>query len=112
MNLNGHGPVFFSKNNIGEPLSEVDSNDLIKVIEQWKDAVIGLDKLLYEDARKEFRLSAMTGFGTDGDTQDKELDFIKVRGTFEKNTFVNEILEHIRKKSELGEKSIALLNSL
>ena len=97
---------------IGEPLSEVDSNDLIKVIEQWKDAVIGLDKLLYEDARKEFRLSAMTGFGTDGDTQDKELDFIKVRGTFEKNTFVNEILEHIRKKSELGEKSIALLNSL
>lgn len=97
---------------LGKPLSEVNANDLIKLVEQWKDAVIGLDKMLYEDARKEFRLSAMTGFGTDGNTQDKELDFIKVRGTFEKNTFVNEILEHIRKKSELGEKSIALLNSL
>jgi hypothetical protein len=97
---------------IGEPFAEITANDLVKLIEKWKDAVIGLDKMLYEDARKEFRLSAMTGFGTDGDTQDKELDFIKVRGTFEKNTFVNEILEHIRKKSELGEKSIALLNSL
>ena len=97
---------------IGEPLAEISVNDLVKLIEKWKEAVIGLDKMLYEDARKEFRLSAMTGFGTDGDIQDKELDFIKVRGTFEKNTFVNEILEHIRKKSELGEKSIALLNSL
>jgi hypothetical protein len=97
---------------LGKPLTEVNTNDLVEMIQKWKDAVIGLDKMLYEDARKEFRLSAMTGFGTDGDTHDKELDFIKVRGTFEKNTFVNEILEHIRKKSELGEKSIALLNRL
>lgn len=97
---------------IGKPLAGISVNDLVKLIEKWKEAVIGLDKMLYEDARKEFRLSAMTGFGTDGDIQDKELDFIKVRGTFEKNTFVNEILEHIRKKSELGEKSIDLLNSL
>lgn len=97
---------------LGKPLSEVIAIDLVELVQKWKDAVIGLDKMLYEDARKEFRLSAMTGFGTDGNNQEKELDFIKVRGTFEKNTFVNEILEHIRKKRELGEKSIALLNSL
>ncbi len=97
---------------LGKSLSEVDANDLIQLVNEWKEAVVGLDKMLYEDARKEFRLGAMTGFGTDGDSQTKEQDFIKVRGTFEKNTFVTEILEHICKKSELGEKTIALLSSL
>jgi len=97
---------------IEKPLADITIEDLTGLIAKWKDAVVGLDKLLYEDARKEFRLSAMTGFGPDGDDLVKELDFMKVRGTFEKNTFVNEILEHIRKKSELGEKTIALLNSL
>jgi len=100
------------ENYIQKPLEEATIDDLTGLIIKWKEAVVGLDKLLYEDARKEFRLSAMTGFGPDGDEQVKELDFMKVRGTFEKNTFVNEILEHIRKKSELGEKTIALLSSL
>jgi hypothetical protein len=97
---------------LGKTIPEIEVADLTKLIEKWKDAVTGLDKMLFEDARKEFRLSAMTGFGTDGDNITKEQDFLKVRGTFEKNPFVNEILEHIRKKSELGEKTIALLNNL
>lgn len=95
-----------------KPLKEIEIADLTGLIGKWMQAVTDLDKMLYEDARKEFRLSAMTGFGPDGDTLEKEMDFANVRGTFEKNTFVQEILEHIRKKNELGEKMIVYLNSL
>ena len=54
--------------------------DVISIVEQWKEAVIGLDKIIYEDARKEFSLASMTGFGADGTKEDKEMDFEQVRG--------------------------------
>lgn len=98
--------------NLGKPLNEITSSDLTEIVTQWKSAVVELDQMLYEDARKEFRLSAMTGFGTDGSIADKEQDFIKVRGTFEKNTFVTEILDHIRKKSELGDRTLKFLDGI
>jgi len=43
--------------------------------EKWKKSVIDLDRMLYEDARKEFTLSSMTGFGIDGGPEIKKLDF-------------------------------------
>ncbi len=89
---------------LGKKLDELTADDLIAFICQWKTCVTGLDKLLYEDARKEFNLSAMTGFGMDGDQQIKEQDFMKVRGTFENNRFVTEVVEHIRKKTNLPTK--------
>jgi carbonic anhydrase/acetyltransferase-like protein (isoleucine patch superfamily) len=97
---------------LNKKIEDITKDDLLNLIEEWKSCVTGLDKLLYEDARKEFRISAMTGFGVDGDQIIKEQDFVKVRGTFEKNRFVTEIVDHIRKKSELGEKMIGYLNSL
>ena len=33
-------------------------------------AVVGLDKMVYADAKKEFSLSAMTGFGADGSREE------------------------------------------
>lgn len=93
-------------------LEEILPSDLTDIVNQWKTAVVELDQMLYEDARKEFRLSAMTGFGPDGNMAEKEQDFIKVRGTFEKNTFVMEILDHIHKKSELGDRTLKFLDSI
>jgi len=66
--------------------------------------------MLYEDARKEFTLSSMTGFGIDGDEEVKRLDFEQVRGDFEKNSVVLAILDHIRVKSELGDELISRLS--
>ena len=79
------------------------------IVRQWKEAVIGLDRQVYEDARKEFSLSSMTGFGADGTREVKEQDFEHVRGAFESNPFVHEILDHIVRKSALGDE---LLNRL
>lgn len=95
-----------------KPLAALTPDDLTGLIRHWQESVIGLDRMLYEDAKKEFTLNAMTGFGIDGDGQTKEQDFLKVRGTFEKNTFVTEILEHIRRKGDLGDRIIHLLEEL
>ena len=77
--------------------------DIITLIGKWKKSVVDLDNLLYEDARKEFTLSSMTGFGVDGSDEDKKLDFEQVRGEFESNNVVETIQEHIKQKSVLGD---------
>lgn len=91
-------------------IDTVTLEDMVKIVEDWKDAVISLDKLLYEDARKEFSLSSRTGFGADGSDKEQELDFEYVRGNFEKNPFVDSLLQHIEKKTNLGNKIIKQLS--
>jgi hypothetical protein len=90
----------------GKPVSRFTSEDIIRIVERWKKSVIDLDKMLYEDARKEFALSSMTGFGIDGGDEEKKLDFEEVRGAFESNSVVAAIKEHIKKKSALGDELI------
>ena len=75
--------------------------------------MVGLDNLIYEDARKEFSLSAMTSFGADGDETERKEDFMQVRGSFfEADPFVTSVKEHIRVKSALGESAIEILSRL
>ncbi|HNX55414.1 MAG TPA: DUF4954 family protein [Prolixibacteraceae bacterium] len=95
-----------------KPIAEITIADLISLIEKWKESVVGLDKLLYEDAKKEFRLDSMTGFGMDGNKKTQKLDFEQVRGSFEKNDFVTEIVSHIDRKTALGAKMIEKLRKL
>lgn len=85
---------------------EMTAADIISIVEKWKAAVVGLDHMLYEDAKKEFSLAAMTGFGADGSRREKKLDFEQVRGDFESNSFVNAVLKHIEVKSALGNELI------
>ncbi len=83
----------------------------MSIVEMWKEAVIGLDKILYEDAHKEFNLASMTGFGADGSKEEKEQDFEQVRGDFESNPFVTAVLDHIKAKEALGNELISRLKS-
>ena len=81
--------------------------DIIFIVKDWEDAVISLDKILYEDAKKEFSLSSQIGFGADGNNDEQRLDFEHVRGVFEQNTFVSSILQHIEEKTKLGDDLIS-----
>jgi len=91
-------------------LSSITRKQAVDIIKQWKSAVVNLDKKIYEDASKEFELSSMTGFGADGDKLRRDEDFTAVRGgSFEENPFVLEVKDHIRRKSELGDRLIAAL---
>ena len=50
------------------------------MIELWKESVVKLDKLIYSDAKKEFDLNSKTGFGVDGNEEQKHQDFESVHG--------------------------------
>ena len=96
----------------GCSVEEVSLAQLKKTVEEWKEAVVNLDKMVYNDARKEFDLNSQTGFGVDGDRHQAQADFEEVRGSFESNSFVKAVLEHIEKKSNLGNKVLEKLNDV
>ncbi|MGM0375476.1 MAG: DUF4954 family protein [Bacteroidota bacterium] len=85
-------------------LSRIDKSTLLNFIEEWKKAVVSLDEMMFNDARKEFTLKAQTGFGMDGKDEARHVDFEQVRGAFEQHPAVRDILSHIDKKKELAER--------
>ncbi|MBP5397924.1 MAG: DUF4954 family protein [Bacteroidales bacterium] len=97
----------------GVDLSVITPEEVISLVEKWRTSVLALDNLLFEDARKEFSLSAMTSFGADGDEKQRDLDFQQVRGSaFDSDPFVVSIKDHIVAKNALGDKTVALMQSL
>ena len=96
----------------GKSVSEFTATDVIAVVEKWKKSVLEMDRFLYEDARKEFSMSKMIGFGVDGTNGAREEDFAQVRGEFESNKTVMIICEHMEKKEKLGTQIIAMMNQV
>jgi hypothetical protein len=90
-------------------LDTITAKDIINIVRAWNDAVVELDEMIYEDAKKEFSLSSHTSFGVDGDKYQQKIDFEQVRGLFEENTFVETVLKHIDSKAKLGNELIGRL---
>ena len=91
---------------------KVTARDIVAIVRQWQESVVWLDRMVYEDAQKEFSLTSMTGFGADGSKTEQQLDFEQVRGGFESNPFVTAVLEHIKVKTALGNELIDRLKGL
>ena len=87
---------------LNKTINEFTYEDIFEMVEKWKNSVVKLDQLIYSDAKKEFDLNSKTGFGVDGDEDQKHQDFESVRGSFENNPFVLEVLNHIKIKTALG----------
>lgn len=96
----------------GCSVEEVSLEQIRMTVNQWREAVVNLDHMVYNDARKEFDLNSQTGFGVDGDREQAEADFEEVRGSFESNSFVKAVLEHIERKSALGNKILEKLENV
>ena len=95
----------------GISLADAELDDLRNLVMRWKESVVALDNMLYEDARKEFSLTMMTSFGADGDDRQRKQDFVQVRGAkFDNDPFVLSVKEHIRVKSELHDIALARLD--
>ena len=90
----------------------ITAQDVIRIVKSWQESVVGLDKMVYEDAKKEFSLSSMTGFGADGSHDEMRQDFEQVRGDFESNTFVTAVLKHIEEKTALGNELIKRIETI
>ena len=96
----------------GCSVDDVSLDLVLQSINNWQDAVVKLDRMVYEDAKKEFNLNSQTGFGVDGDRSQQVADFESVRGSFESNSFVKTVLEHIERKTALGNKIRTNLETL
>jgi len=97
---------------LNKTIENITAQDIIELTTKWKTAVMELDHMLYADARKEFAATAQTGFGIDGPEETKHSDFAQVRGTFEENSFVCEIENHISTKTKLAEELIGRMEKL
>lgn len=76
----------------GFRLSDLSVDSISRLVLKWKDSVVALDRLLYEDARKEFSLSGMPDFESD--------------------PFVCSVKEHIEVKSSLADQVLDKLASI
>ena len=100
------------RENQGKAMDEMTADDIIELTKKWKQAVVELDNMLYADAKKEFTATAQTGYGLDGLQEEKQADFAQVRGTFEENSFVQEIEKHIVRKTTLGDELVGRMEEL
>lgn len=90
----------------GKEIDDITPDDIVAIVNRWREQVVKLDKMLYDDARKEFSLMSKTGFGVDGSEARQKSDFEHVRGTFDSDPFVRMVLDHIDTKSQLGQELI------
>ncbi len=87
----------------GKNIDQLTAADFPAIADRWQSSVVALDKMLYDDARKEFSLTSRIGFGADGSDELQAADFEQVRGEFDSDPFVRMVVEHIEKKSALAD---------
>lgn len=96
----------------GKPVDDLTPADVAAIVRRWNDSVVALDRMLYDDARKEFSLVSRTGFGVDGSHGRQQSDFEQVRGRFEADPFVCMVVNHIEAKTALGQELLDRLAPL
>lgn len=96
----------------GKTIDRLTPQDIIGIVRQWNESVVELDRMLYDDARKEFSMISRIGFGVDGSARRRDGDFEQVRGEFESDPFVQMVCRHIDDKTALGNELITRLNRL
>jgi len=97
---------------LNKTIDQITVSDVVDLTNRWKKAVLDLDQQLYDDTKKEFAVTAQTGFGLDGDDETRCRDFAAVRGTFEADGFVAEIRKHRAIKTELAHELLSRIEPL
>jgi len=91
------------KNWYGKDMSMLTRHDIHVIIDRWLKSVTDLNKMLLEDAQKEYSLKSHTGFGIDDPDRESDSDFMSVRGEFDADPFVAMVRKHIDTKTQLAE---------
>ncbi len=89
----------------GIDAGNIEAEQLIELITSWETESVKLDKMILNDAGKEYDDSSKIGFGIDGDLSVRDRDFQAVRGTPEENKFIAGIHEEI---GRIGKKAAEL----
>ncbi|MCK4489002.1 MAG: DUF4954 family protein, partial [Anaerolineales bacterium] len=76
-------------------VDEITVDQLLDLITLWESEILKLDKMILNDATKEFDQSSKLGFGIDGDQEVADRDFEAVRGVPDENKFIMGIREEM-----------------
>lgn len=95
----------------GKPAERLTADDVRGIVADWLEAVVTLDRLLLEDARKEYSSMARIGFGIYNSQNATDEDFEHVRGQLDADPFVRMVRDHIVKKTALAEAVTSRLRS-
>lgn len=82
-----HAMAFIMQQINKEP-ADINKEDLKTILLEGSNAFVKLNKLIKEDAIKEFDSGAQIGYGIDGDAETVQADFEAVRGNKETNSFI------------------------
>ncbi len=96
----------------GTEVENISVDSLIQIITDWKINAVKLNNMILKDAEKEFDISSKTGFGIDGDSAVRDLDFQSVRGEYEQNKFVTSLQKESKEIEEKAERLSAILTRL
>jgi len=96
----------------GFDVNLISAQELIQIITDWKENATRLNNLILKDAEKEFNQSSHVGFGMDGNDEIKDKDFEMVRGTFNENHFVIEVLDENVQIARQADDLIEILNKI
>lgn len=91
---------------------QIEAEQLIAIVDDWKNCVIRQNDLVLNDAAKEFDSNRRIGYGIDGDEKIKEADFEAVRGSYEGNKFIQELKEDSKRIQEECAELTAFISSL
>jgi len=76
-------------------ISEMEKQDALAMMKRLKTSVLSVDTSVLRDAKTEYGEVYKTGYGRDGNEQDRELDFQNVRGLYEDQDVIKCIVSHI-----------------
>ena len=97
---------------LGVAPEQAEPQQLVRVLEAWKDAAVKACRLALADAAKEFDERARTAFGCDGGPAEREADFTAVRGRPEDHPTVRRLEEKIPGIERRAERLLAWLRDL
>lgn len=93
-------------------VKQITTDQLLGLVSMWELVTIKLDKMILNDASKEFDDSSKIGFGIDGDTEVCKNDFEAVRGRFEENKFIIGINEEITQTEKRAAELKEMINGI
>jgi hypothetical protein len=85
----------------GTETANLTTENLVKILSDWKSNAVKFNHMILRDAEKEFDLGSRLGYGIDGEGLTRDADFTAVRGHYEVNSFVTAL----RKETEEIEKN-------
>jgi hypothetical protein len=91
----------------GIAISSIKKEHIVAIFNKYKESLSAITAATIADADNEFNASSMIGFGIS--EEEKEADFIHVRGTLQDNSFVRELDEKYNHQLMRIEKALGLI---